>query len=59
MRVTFQKFLPWVWAAILLLLASGYRSHLIPAQRMRSAAEVKSTCEHSSATSSAARNPCR
>jgi uncharacterized membrane protein len=24
MRVTFQKFFPWVWAAILLLLASGY-----------------------------------
>jgi uncharacterized membrane protein len=24
MRVTFQKFFPWVWVAILLLLASGY-----------------------------------
>jgi uncharacterized membrane protein len=24
MRVTFQKFFPWVWLAILLLLASGY-----------------------------------
>jgi hypothetical protein len=24
MRVTFQKFFPWVWIAILLLLASGY-----------------------------------
>src|SRR5215468_6747236 len=24
MRVTFQKFFPWVWAAVLLLLASGY-----------------------------------
>ena len=24
MRVTFQKFFPWVWTAILLLLASGY-----------------------------------
>ena len=24
MRVTFQKFFPWVWMAILLLLASGY-----------------------------------
>jgi uncharacterized membrane protein len=24
MRVTLQKFFPWVWAAILLLLASGY-----------------------------------
>jgi len=24
MRVTFQKFFPWVWAAILLLLLSGY-----------------------------------
>jgi uncharacterized membrane protein len=24
MRTTFQKFFPWVWAAILLLLASGY-----------------------------------
>jgi uncharacterized membrane protein len=24
MRVTFQRFLPWVWVAILLLLASGY-----------------------------------
>ena len=24
MRVTFQKFLPWVWTAVLLLLASGY-----------------------------------
>jgi uncharacterized membrane protein len=24
MRVTFQKFFPWVWAAILLLLVSGY-----------------------------------
>jgi uncharacterized membrane protein len=24
MRATFQKFLPWVWLAILLLLASGY-----------------------------------
>jgi uncharacterized membrane protein len=24
MRVTFQKFFPWVWAAILLLLAGGY-----------------------------------
>src|SRR5256885_1268329 len=23
-RVTFQKFFPWVWVAILLLLASGY-----------------------------------
>jgi len=23
-RVTFQRFFPWVWAAILLLLASGY-----------------------------------
>src|SRR4029434_7609868 len=23
-RVTFQKFFPWVWSAILLLLASGY-----------------------------------
>src|SRR5215471_13345227 len=23
-RVTFQKFFPWVWTAILLLLASGY-----------------------------------
>ena len=24
MRVTFQKFFPWVWIAIVLLLASGY-----------------------------------
>ena len=24
MRVTFEKFFPWVWLAILLLLASGY-----------------------------------
>jgi uncharacterized membrane protein len=24
MRATFQKFFPWVWVAILLLLASGY-----------------------------------
>jgi uncharacterized membrane protein len=24
MRATFQKFFPWVWTAILLLLASGY-----------------------------------
>jgi uncharacterized membrane protein len=24
MRITFQKFFPWVWLAILLLLASGY-----------------------------------
>ena len=24
MRVTFQKFFPWVWVAILLLLVSGY-----------------------------------
>src|SRR5262249_28283266 len=24
MRVTFQKFFPWVWMAVLLLLASGY-----------------------------------
>ena len=24
MRITFQKFFPWVWAAVLLLLASGY-----------------------------------
>src|SRR3954463_9648980 len=24
MRVTFQKFFPWVWVAILLLLGSGY-----------------------------------
>jgi uncharacterized membrane protein len=24
MRVTFQKFFPWVWTAVLLLLASGY-----------------------------------
>src|SRR5947207_12701483 len=24
MRITFQKFFPWVWIAILLLLASGY-----------------------------------
>jgi uncharacterized membrane protein len=24
MRVTFQKFFPWVWVAVLLLLASGY-----------------------------------
>jgi uncharacterized membrane protein len=24
MRATFQKFFPWVWIAILLLLASGY-----------------------------------
>ena len=24
MRVTFQKFFPWVWVAILFLLASGY-----------------------------------
>jgi uncharacterized membrane protein len=24
MRVTFQKFFPWVWAAVLFLLASGY-----------------------------------
>jgi uncharacterized membrane protein len=24
MRVTFQRFFPWVWVAILLLLASGY-----------------------------------
>src|ERR1700682_2144366 len=24
MRVTFQKFFPWVWVAILLLLATGY-----------------------------------
>jgi uncharacterized membrane protein len=24
MQVTFQKFFPWVWVAILLLLASGY-----------------------------------
>jgi uncharacterized membrane protein len=24
MRVTFQKFFPWVWVTILLLLASGY-----------------------------------
>ena len=24
MRVTFQKFFPWVWVAILLLLAAGY-----------------------------------
>jgi uncharacterized membrane protein len=24
MRVTFQKFFPWVWGAVLLLLASGY-----------------------------------
>jgi uncharacterized membrane protein len=24
MRVTFQKFFPWVWAAVVLLLASGY-----------------------------------
>ena len=24
MRITFQNFFPWVWAAILLLLASGY-----------------------------------
>ena len=23
-RVTFQRFFPWVWAAVLLLLASGY-----------------------------------
>lgn len=24
MRITFQRFFPWVWATILLLLASGY-----------------------------------
>ena len=24
MRMTFQRFFPWVWAAVLLLLASGY-----------------------------------
>src|SRR5437667_3426983 len=24
MRVTFQKFFPWVWAAVVLLVASGY-----------------------------------
>jgi uncharacterized membrane protein len=24
MRVTFQKFFPWVWTAVLLLLVSGY-----------------------------------
>jgi uncharacterized membrane protein len=24
MRITFQKFFPWVWVAIVLLLASGY-----------------------------------
>jgi uncharacterized membrane protein len=24
MRVTFQRFFPWVWAAVLLLLVSGY-----------------------------------
>ena len=29
MRVTFQKFSPWVWVAVLLLLASGYAKEFI------------------------------
>jgi uncharacterized membrane protein len=29
MRVTFQKFFPWVWTAVLLLLASGYSMLLL------------------------------